>query len=281
MKQTNQILVVGGTGKTGRRVVERLRARNLPVRVGSRSGSPSFDWKDRTAWASALQGMDAVYITYQPDLAVPGAADDIHAFSTQAAAAGVRRLVLLSGRGEDEAQHCEHIVQQAGADWVIVRASWFNQNFDENFLREPIMEGKIALPVDDVRKPFVDADDIADVVTAALTEDRHVGQVYELSGPRLMTFREAIAEIASATGRSLQFVQVTPEQYTGFMRAGGVPDDFIWLVNYLFTTVLDGRNAMLTDGVQRALGRAPRDFTDYARAAAARGAWNGTSTERV
>jgi len=281
MAQTNRILVVGGTGKTGRRVVERLHTHNLQVRVGSRSGSPPFDWKDRATWASALQGVDAIYITYQPDLAVPGAVDDIQAFTVQAVSAGVRRLVLLSGRGEDEAQQCEQTVQQAGAEWVIVRASWFNQNFDEGYLSEPIIAGEIALPVGDVQEAFIDADDIADVVTAALTENRHVGQVYEVTGPRLMTFRDVVAEIASATGRDLQFVQITPDQYTGFMRAEGIPEDDVWLVNYLFTTVLDGRNASLTDGVQRALGRAPRDFADYARETAARGVWNGTAAQRV
>jgi uncharacterized protein YbjT (DUF2867 family) len=275
------ILVIGGTGKTGRRVVERLHARNLPVRVGSRAGNPPFDWNDRATWAAALQDVGAAYITYQPDLAVPGAADDIRTFAAQAVAAGVRRLVLLSGRGEEEAQQCEQIVQQAGAEWTIVRASWFNQNFDESFLLEPILAGEIALPAGAVREPFVDAEDIADVVVAALTEDHHAGQVYELSGPRLMTFREAIADIASVTGRNLQFVQITADQYTDFMRAGGVPENFIWLVNYLFTTVLDGRNASLTDGVQRALGRPPRDFADYARATAARGVWNVAAAEQA
>ncbi|MDX2141397.1 MAG: NAD(P)H-binding protein [Chloroflexota bacterium] len=281
MTQISPILVIGGTGKTGRRVVERLHARSLPVRIGSRAGSPPFDWKDRVTWAAALQGIDAAYITYQPDLAVPGAADDIRAFTAQAVTAGVRRLVLLSGRGEEEAQYCEQIVQQAGAEWTIVRASWFNQNFDESFFLDPILSGVIALPVAEVREPFVDADDIADVVVAALTEDRHAGQVYELSGPRLMTFRDVVAEIASATGRDLQFVQITPEQYTASMHAAGVPGDYIWLVNYLFTNVLDGRNSSLTDGVQRALGRAPRDFSDYARATAARGVWNSAAVERA
>ncbi|MCU0515101.1 MAG: NAD(P)H-binding protein [Anaerolineae bacterium] len=276
MQQVNRVLVTGGTGKTGRRVVQRLHDAHLPVRAGSRSGTPPFNWQERATWAAALQDIDTVYITYQPDFAVPGAADDMHAFSTQAVAAGVRRLVLLSGRGEDEAQRCEQIIQQAGVEWVIVRASWFNQNFDESFLLEPIIAGQIALPVTDVKEPFVDADDIADVVTAALIEDRHVGEVYELSGPRLLTFPEAVAEIAGATGRDLQFMSITPEQYTGFMRAGGVPEESIWLVNYLFTTVLDGRNATLTDGVPRSLGRAPRDFREYARLTAARGVWHNS-----
>jgi uncharacterized protein YbjT (DUF2867 family) len=187
MKQINKILVVGGTGKTGRRVVERLHNHNLQVRIGSRNSQIPFDWTNRTTWATSLQDMDAIYVTYQPDLAVPNAADDIEAFSAQAVAAGVRRLVLLSGRGEDAAHHCERLLQKSGAESVIVRANWFNQNFDEGFLRDAIIGGQIALPAGDVKEPFLDVEDIADVVTAALTDDRHIGQVYELSGPRLMT----------------------------------------------------------------------------------------------
>jgi uncharacterized protein YbjT (DUF2867 family) len=270
----NNTLVLGGNGKTGRRVVERLKARNVDVRAASRSSALPFDWTGRETWPPVLAGVDAVYITYQPDLAVPGAPDDIRALSELAVAAGVQRLVLLSGRGEEEAQRCEEIIQQSGAEWTIVRAGWFNQNFSENFLLEPILAGEVALPVGDVREPFIDADDIADVVVAALTESGHAGQLYEVTGPRLMTFHEAITEIASATGRDIRFIQVTPEQYTDAMRDAGISEDYIWLVEYLFTTVLDGRNAYLADGVQRALGRNPRDFSDYVRDTARTGVWH-------
>lgn len=274
MSSKNSILVLGGNGKTGRRVVERLKARNADVRAVSRSSAQPFDWKNRETWSPVLQGIDSVYITYQPDLAVPGAPDDIRALSELAVAAGVGRLVLLSGRGEEEAQRCEQIVQQSGVEWTIVRAGWFNQNFSESFFLEPVLAGEVALPVGDIREPFIDADDIADVVVAALTESGHAGQLYELTGPRLMTFQEAIAEIASATGREISFVQITPEQYSAGMRSAGIPDDYIGLIEYLFTTVLDGRNAYLADGVQRALGRPARDFSDYARDAAASGVWH-------
>jgi uncharacterized protein YbjT (DUF2867 family) len=270
----NNILVLGGNGKTGRRVIERLSARNADVRAASRSSARPFDWKNRETWSPALAGSDSVYITYQPDLAVPGAPDDIRALSELAVAAGVGRLVLLSGRGEEEAQRCEQIVQQSGLEWTIVRAGWFNQNFSENFLLEPILAGEVALPVGDVPEPFIDADDIADVVVAALTESGHAGQLYEVTGPRLLTFQEAITEIAAAAGRDIRFIQVTPEQYRSAMRTAGIPEDYIWLVDYLFTTVLDGRNAYLADGVQRALGRNPRDFSDYVRDTVHTGVWH-------
>jgi uncharacterized protein YbjT (DUF2867 family) len=267
------VLVIGGTGKTGRRVVERLEARGVPVRVGSRSSQPPFDWEDEATWAPALRGASAAYITYFPDLAVPGAPEAIEALSAVALENGIRRLVLLSGRGEEEAQKAEDILMASGADWTIVRCSWFSQNFSENFWRDPILEGEFALPVGDVPEPFVDTDDIADVVVAALTEDGHVGELYELTGPRMLTFEQAIQEIAKATGREIAFVPIPMEQYKTVLAEADVPDDFVWLITYLFTEALDGRNAHLTDGVQRALGREPKDFSQYAREAAASGVW--------
>jgi uncharacterized protein YbjT (DUF2867 family) len=281
MSSKNSIVVLGGSGKTGRRVVQRLQARHADVRAASRSSAQPFDWNNRETWSPVLKGSDSVYITYQPDLAVPGAPDDIRALSELAIAAGVQRLVLLSGRGEEEAERCEQIVQQSGAEWTIVRASWFNQNFSESFLLEPILAGEVALPVGDIREPFIDADDIADVVVAALTESGHAGQLYEVTGPRLMTFQEAIAEIASATGRDIRFIQITPEQYSDAMRSAGIPEDYVGLIEYLFTTVLDGRNAYLADGVQRALGRPARDFSEYVRDTVATGVWHVQQADNV
>jgi uncharacterized protein YbjT (DUF2867 family) len=273
-QENNTTLVLGGTGKTGRRVAERLKARGLPVRIGSRSGKPSFDWEDQITWSGALLNVGAVYITYYPDLAIPGAVDTVGLFIKQALAQGIRRLVLLSGRGEEEAQRAEKVLQDSGADWTILRCSWFFQNFSENYLLDPVVSGEVVLPAGNVGEPFIDADDIADVAVAALTEDGHVGQLYELTGPRLLTFAEAVEGIAQAVGRGIRYVQVSAEEYATALAEAELPPEFVWLVNYLFTTVLDGRNAQLTDGVQRALGREPRDFTDYAKAAAAAGVWN-------
>lgn len=275
MQERKPILVVGGTGKTGRRVAERLAALGLPVRIGSRSANPAFDWEDPSGWAAALDGAGAVYITYYPDLAAPGAPEAIRALVGQALKQGVRRLVLLSGRGEEEAQQAERVLQDSGADWTIVRASWFNQNFSEGAVLEGVLAGEIALPAGDVGEPFVDTDDIADVVVAALTQDGHVGQLYEVTGPRLLTFAEATAEIARAIGRPVRYTRLSAEAFTATLAQQGLPAGFTGLLLYLFTTVLDGRNAYLTDGVQRALGRPPKDFADYARDAAASGAWAG------
>jgi uncharacterized protein YbjT (DUF2867 family) len=266
-------LVTGGTGKTGRRVAERLTARGLPVRIGSRSGSPAFDWEDRSTWPAALEGATSAYVSYYPDIAVPGSIDAIEAFTEAALAAGCQRLVLLSGRGEPEAQRAERALQASSADWTIVRCSWFNQNFTESYFLEPLLAGELALPADSVREPFVDADDIADVAVAALTEVGHIGRLYELTGPRSLRFDEAVAEIASATGRPIRYVPITLDEFMAGLSADGVPSDVTALLAFLFGEVLDGRNEQLTDGVEQALGRPARDFRDFARDAAAAGAF--------
>lgn len=270
------ILVLGGTGKTGRRVAERLTALAVPTRAGSRRGRPPFDWNDETTWAPALQGVGAVYITYYPDLAIPGAPEAVRDFTDLAIDHGVRRQVLLSGRGEEEAQRAERLVQESGADWTIVRCAWFMQNFSEDYLVEPVRSGEVALPAGDKAEPFVDAEDIADVAVAALTDDRHIGELYELTSPRLITFGEAVAEIADATGRTISYTPVSVEEYAAGAAEHHVPEEFVDFLTYLFSEVL-GNNAYLTDGVQRALGREPRDFADYARTTAATGVWDASA----
>ena len=267
-------LVLGGTGKTGRRVVDRLVNLGVPTRVASRSANPSFDWGDPGTWDGVLDGVTAAYISYAPDLAIPGATDAIRAFVERAVERGVQRLVLLSGRGEEEAQLCERIVQSSGVEWTVVRASWFNQNFSEGEFLGMVLAGEITLPAGAVGEPFVDTDDIADVAVAALTEDGHAGQIYEVTGPRLLTFAEVAEEIGRASGREIQYIQIPSEAFAAGIAESGAPDDIAWLLDYLFSTVLDGRNAYVCDGVQRALGREPTDFADYARRIADSGVWN-------
>lgn len=206
---TGLTLVLGARGKTGRRVLTRLRDTGVATRAGSRAGDPPFDWADRGSWAPNLVGVSAVYVSFYPDVAAPGAPEAVAAFAAQAVAAGVRRLVLLSGRGEEAAQAAERAVMSAGiAEWTIVRCSWFNQNFSEGEFLDAVLADELALPVGEVGEPFVDADDIAEVAVAALTGDGHAGRVYELTGPRLLTFADAVREIAAAAGRPVTCASV-------------------------------------------------------------------------
>lgn len=272
--KNQKILVLGGKGKTGRKVAQKLTTLGYKVRIGSRSETPAFDWEKPETWEGALAGMDSVYLTYQPDLAVPSAPKAIKDFSSLALKSGIQKIVVLSGRGEKEAQHCEQIVMDSGVDWTVVRADWFNQNFSESFFLDPILAGHVAVPRADIKIPFIDTDDIADVAVASLIDDAHRGKVHELTGPRLISFREVIEEIAQATGREIQFQPLSIEAYIEMLRSFQIPEDYLWLINFLFTNVLDGRNSSTTDGVEKALGRKAKDFSEYVRETAKLGVWN-------
>ena len=271
-----KILVLGGKGKTGRKVAERLSRCGITVRIGSRNEAPPFDWEKPETWAGALEGMDAVYITYQPDLAIPGAPEAIKGFTAEAVKSGIQKMVMLSGRGEKPAMDCEEIVKHAGPAWTIVRGSWFNQNFSENFLLEPVLSGEVVLPQTEAPEPFVDTDDIADVVVASLLDDQHHSQTHDLTGPQLMTFDQAVSEIAKATGREIRFQSVPLEAYKQVLRENQVPEGYIWLINYLFSEVLDGRNANMTGDIEKVLGRKATTFSEYATKTAKTGIWNPT-----
>ncbi|MEO0341248.1 MAG: NAD(P)H-binding protein [Bacteroidota bacterium] len=280
--QVENILVIGGTGKTGKRIVNLLEKQGHRVRIGSRSAQPAFDWHQPGGWAAALAGMDKVYITYQPDLAVPGAKKAIEQLVEEAKKASIKKLVLLSGKGEVEAQLCEQIVIHSGIDYTIVRASWFNQNFSENFLLDPILEGVVALPQAEAKIPFVDTNDIAEVAVKVLLEEEHNGQIYHLTGPDAITFKEAVDIIAEASHRSITFIPISVQEYGEGMRQAQLPEDFIWLIEYLFTEVLGNPdNSEITNDVERVLGRKPISFGDYAKQVAERGIWQANVQQAI
>jgi len=261
------VLVTAATGKTGRRVAEGLKALGRDVRAGSRSGDVRFDWEDESTWAPALRGTDAAYIAYYPDLAAPGAPEAMRGFGRLAAEAGVRHLVLLSGRGEPQARVAEAALRESGVALTVVRASFFAQNFTEGALAGSVAAGTIAFPAGGTAEPFIDAQDVADVVVAALCEEAHAGQVHEVTGPRSLTFEEAADELGRATGREVRYVPVSAQQYALLLQEYGMPGaEAKWLAD-LFAMLLDGHNTAPAAGVRRVLGRGPRDFTDFVKEA--------------
>lgn len=268
------ILIIGKNGKTGARVNERLIALGHATRPVSRSTDPSFDWADPGTWRSAITGTGAAYVTYHPDLALPRAEADLAAFMRLAGECGLLHVVLLSGRGEEGARRAEEVVKASGISWNVVRAGWFYQNFSESFMADGIRAGDLVLPAGDTLEPFVDAEDIADVVVAALTRPENRNRLYEVTGPRAMTFAQCVAEISRALGRTVSYTGIPVEDYIDLLRGQGVPDDLQWLLRELFTVVFDGRNSRVMHGVEEALGRPPRDFSTYVQGAAASGAWS-------
>ncbi|MGW5733979.1 MULTISPECIES: NAD(P)H-binding protein [Streptomyces] len=268
------VLVTGATGKTGRRVVEAAEAAGHTVRAASRSGAVRFDWHDPSTWEEALRGADAAYLAHMPDVGAPGAGEAVGALARQAVALGVRRLVLLSARGEDQAEPAERAVRESGAEWTVVRASWFAQNLSEGPLLDGMRAGELVFPGGEVLEPFIDARDIADVVVAVLRPGSgYAGRVVEISGPRLLSFGEAVAEVSAAAGREIRYVPVSAREYGDALAEFGVPPEEREFLIELFETNLDGRNARLSHGVQEILGREPRDFAEFAREQAEAGVW--------
>ncbi|WP_280185397.1 MULTISPECIES: NAD(P)H-binding protein [Nocardia] len=274
------ILVTGATGKSGRRVVSRLRAKGLPVRAAARNGEHVFDWTDRGTWDAALKGVRAVYIVQLDGTQL------VRPFIERAVGHGVERIVLASGRGIDDPDYVkdgsgvldgildsEAAVRESGLEWTISRPGWFAQNFSEGFFADAIRAGELRLPAGDGAASFVDAEDIAAVVVAALTEDRHVGGIYELSGPRAVTLAEAVATISEATGREIRYVPISVEDYVAELVRQGMPPADAAAFADVVEPLREGKDEHVSDGVQRALGRPPRTFAEFAQSTAAAGGW--------
>jgi len=273
--KTENILVIGGNGKTGRRVVDQLRKQGVEPRIGSRHATPIFDWEDKDTWVDALNGIEKMYVTYYPDLAVPGAKEAIQSLTYLAKELGVFKMVLLSGKGEAEAESCEEIVMNSGIGYTIVRASWFNQNWSESFFLEPILSGEVALPMSDVLIPFVDANDIAEVAVTVLLDDTYNGEIIEVTGPELITFKDIVNIISRTSNRTLNFYDITLAQYIDGMKQIQLHSDVVWLIEYLFSHVLTNpKNQLVVNDIERVLGRKARTFLEYAQETAETGIWN-------
>ncbi len=272
--KTSPILIIGKTAKTGLRVEQRLQALGYSTRGVSRSSSPAFDWEDASTWRAALEGVESAYVTFYPDLAMPSAEQGIRDFVSLAEDVGLQHLVLLSGRGEQGAERAETILMNSALDWNVVRSSWFMQNFSEGFMIEGILSGELMLPAGDIAEPFIDIDDIADVAVAALTNPELRNRLFEVSGPRAMTFAQCVADISDAAGYDIKYTRISVEEFLQALREQGLPEDMLWLMHELFTVVFDGRNSTPATGVEEALGRPATDFSDYLRKVMASGAWN-------
>ncbi|WP_462250990.1 NmrA family NAD(P)-binding protein [Ekhidna sp.] len=271
----HNILVIGGTGKTGHRVVEGLTKLGHHVTVGSRKGTPAFDWEDYSTFAPALKGIDRAYIVYYPDLAVPGAKEAITALTEAALKEGLEKVVLLSGKGETEAEACEQIVANSGLNYTLVRASWFNQNFSEGAFLDFVLAGQVALPMPDAEIPFVDADDIAEVVTKVLVDDSYNGKTITVTGPKKLTFKQVVSVMEHAIGRDVKYIPISIEEFKTGMKAAGLPDSYVWLFGYLFKEVLGNPdNQEVSHDVEKVLGRKATSFEEYAQKTLATGVWN-------
>ncbi|MFP2909281.1 NmrA family NAD(P)-binding protein [Pyxidicoccus sp. 3LFB2] len=269
----DEILVLGATGTTGRRLTALLRAAGVSVRPASRKGQVRFDWAEPATWEPAVTGASRMYLMAPHDTPVDPA------FVRLAVERGVRHIVLLSSRaiepmGDTRLMSAERTVRESGAEWTVLRPDWFNQNFDEGVFRDAILAGTLAVPLGTARQVFVDADDIAAVAAAVLTGNGHAGKTYEVTGPRALSFEEAATLISRASGRQVRYLG-TGEDYLAAMGAFGLPREQTLQEVQAFTALRDLGDGKPADTVQRLVGRAPKSFETYVTEAAARGAWKG------
>ena len=275
---SNDILVLGGTGKTGRRVVERLVAAGAPVRSAARHPEPArpgvrpvtFDWAEPATHVAALDGAAAVYVI--PPAFVVDHADASAAFFQLAAARGVGRVVLLSARGVDAddaipLRRAElALLATPGLDATVIRPTWFAQNFTEGVFADGVAAGVLAAPAGRGRVPFVDADDIADVAATLLLDGsgRFGGATLDLSGPVALSFDEAAAVLAARLGHDVRYLDLPPDEFVAGAVAAGVPADYAALLAALFEVVRNGWDEHTSDGVPQVLGRPARPFDAWA-----------------
>ena len=277
---TTPILILSGKGKTGRRVAAQLDARRVPYRLASRSSEQRFDWYDESTWSATIAGADTAYLA--PPVGPTGLAQ-AGRFIQQAAAEGLRRVVLLSGRGVgslgrdfavyDGQLDLEHAVKASGADWTIVQPAWFAQGFSEDFLRYHVLAGEIRLSAGTGAEAWIDTNDVGDVMTAALLDESYTGQVLALSGPRPLTMTEVADALSTATGRPITYVDLDPEKHVAELIEQGLTPEDAEAVRDLFAVIRNHRSEYVSDGVQQVLGRPPRDFADWARETATTGVW--------
>ncbi|MFK7860019.1 MAG: NmrA family transcriptional regulator [Granulosicoccus sp.] len=272
--KNSPVLIIGKTAKTGLRVEQRLQDLGYSTRGVSRSSTPAFNWEDSTTWRTALEGTRSAYVTFYPDLAIPSAERTVREFTELAKDVGLQHVVLLSGRGEQGAQRAEKVLINSGLDWNVVRASWFMQNFSEGFMIEGIVGGELMLPAGDNAEPFVDIDDIADVAVATLTQPELRNHLFEVTGPRALTFAQCVAEISEVVGYPVKYTSIPIDDFLNTLRDQGLPEGMLWLMRELFTVVFDGRNSTPTTGVEEALGRPATDFSEYLRKVMSSGAWH-------
>ncbi|MGY1456700.1 hypothetical protein [Streptomyces sp. SS8] len=269
---TTPILVLGATGSSGRRVVAHLRNLGAPVRPASRHSATRFDWSDESTWEPALRGVARVFLMAPDGVPVdPG-------FVALAADLEVEHIVLLSSRaveviGDRRLLEAEDTVRGSGVGWTILRADWFDQNFDEGPFREAVLAGELAVPLGECRQVFVDLDDVAAVAARALTERGHAGRTYEVTGPRALSFGEVCAVIGDAVGRPLEF-RGDQDAYRSAQTSFGRSAESVERDLASFAALRALGDAEPLDTVPRVTGRPARDFEEYAAAAAAGGGWH-------
>jgi uncharacterized protein YbjT (DUF2867 family) len=263
------VLVLGGTGTTGRRVVAGLRAAGVPARAATRKpaepGQVRFDWADRSTHAGALRGASAVYLLAPIGEASPAVL--VEPFLTDALDAGVRRVVLLSSSAVTEDTPGLGALQKlvrTAPEWAVLRPSWFMQNFTgEHLVAQGVRDGEIVTATGDARVAFVDAGDIAAVAVRALTDPVPHNTGHVLTGPAALSYAEAAAIVAAHLGRPVRHRAVGTAEFAEHVTASGTPAEFARVLAALDEDIRRGAEDRVTTVVEQVTGRPARSFETF------------------
>ncbi|WP_298936387.1 ergot alkaloid biosynthesis protein [uncultured Ruegeria sp.] len=269
---TDTILVTGGTGKTGSRVVEQLKRKGVSPRVGTRSpkgeNEARFDWKDPSTFAGAFEGVAAVYLVAPTDTV-----DSLGAMQPgleAALASGVTRFVLLSASSLEEGgpmMGAVHAWLRANApEWAVLRPTWFMQNFSEQQHRDPIRdESAIYTATDDGRIGFIDANDIAASATAILTAPSVDNTDYILTGPEATSYDVVAETLSNQLGRQVIHHRMTVDELAERHQKLGLPQEYAKTLAAMDGAIAGGSEDRVTDHVFHLTGRAPTSLTEFVR----------------
>lgn len=277
----DQILITGGSGKTGSRLAQNLRGRGVEPRVASRSprshGAVRFDWRDTATFQDALTDVRAVYLVAPTDTAEPF--DAMQPFLEQAIESGVDRFVLLSSSMLEEGgpmMGAVHAFLKAHAPhWTVLRPSWFMQNFSEGPHMPTIRdEGAIYSATGDGRVSFIDAADIAVVAAEALLEPLFPDRDLVLTGPEALSYDQIAHLLSSNLGRNVVHHRLSETELTERYKGQGLPPEYAPVLAAMDTAISLGAEDRVTSEVRNITGREPSSFLTFATAT--REVWNPT-----
>jgi uncharacterized protein YbjT (DUF2867 family) len=276
------ILVTGATGNVGGNVVRTLLAHGAPVRAfvrdaggAERMFGPDVelavgDFTDRASIERALSGADRLFLACGN---VPGQVEYECALIDAAAAAGVARVVKLSGPAAAadsplifERWHAEIERHLAGSGLprVVLRPRTYLSNLMA-YASTVARTGMLFAPAGTAAISFVDPRDVSAVAAETLIGDGHEGRTYTLTGPEAVTFAHIAEAMTAATGRPVSHVDVSDDDARRAMIADGLPPMVADAIVAIFVSQRAGSMADTTDTVRRILGREPRTVEDFTR----------------
>ncbi|BCP53967.1 oxidoreductase [Kaistia sp. 32K] len=268
------ILLTGGTGKTGRRIAPRLAEAGHDVRLASRRGADAralrgirFDWNDPSTFDAALANREAVYLVAPTD--APESLRAMQPFLDRALAIGIRRYVLLSASSLPKrgpmmgAVHA--YLEEHAPEWAVLRPTWFMQNFSEQQHLPTIRDERaIFSATGEGRVPFIDVEDIAAVAVEALTRDVSFNRDLVLTGPRALSYGDVAEIVGAAIGAGVRHVNLSEGALVERFGAAGMHPDYAAILAGMDIWIASGAEDRLSPDVEAVTGRPPNDFVAYA-----------------